>query len=245
VPDTIIGTMCPSAQVIIEKLKSREIALRAAGLSGLYLFGSTARNEARPDSDVDLFLTMEPGKDLNLSDHLQLRDDLSVAIGTKVDLVILANIEDPTIRAHALAEAIPIFGPDLPRPPGVVGRGKSLLPYLRRIIKNADLLLDLVGRNGREPGAWHDHIYHAALHMIERIALALARLPSAMRERRPALQSIGFDESTLHYPNDPDRQVIAEFLARRLMPMREAAAAALAEEEAREALPSESSQGAP
>jgi predicted nucleotidyltransferase len=39
----------------IEKLKQHEAELRQLGVEHLYLFGSTARGEAREDSDIDLF----------------------------------------------------------------------------------------------------------------------------------------------------------------------------------------------
>ncbi len=41
---------------IIAKLKSIEPELRARGVAALYLFGSYARDEALPDSDVDVFI---------------------------------------------------------------------------------------------------------------------------------------------------------------------------------------------
>src|ERR1700730_4276368 len=44
---------------VIAKLKAAEPQLRARGVAALYLFGSYARNEARPDSDVDVFV--DPG----------------------------------------------------------------------------------------------------------------------------------------------------------------------------------------
>ena len=44
---------------IIAKLKSVEPELRAHGVGALYLFGSYARDEAREDSDIDVFV--DPG----------------------------------------------------------------------------------------------------------------------------------------------------------------------------------------
>jgi Nucleotidyltransferase domain len=44
---------------IITKLKAAEPQLRAHGVGALYLFGSYARDEARPDLDVDVFV--DPG----------------------------------------------------------------------------------------------------------------------------------------------------------------------------------------
>ena len=45
----------------IARLKRSEADLKKAGVAHVYLFGSTARDEARPDSDVDLFFDYEPG----------------------------------------------------------------------------------------------------------------------------------------------------------------------------------------
>jgi uncharacterized protein len=44
---------------VIAKLKAVEPQLRAHGVAALYLFGSYARDEARRDSDVDVFV--DPG----------------------------------------------------------------------------------------------------------------------------------------------------------------------------------------
>jgi hypothetical protein len=46
---------------VIAQLKQTEPALRALGVTGLYLFGSHARDEAGPDSDVDVFV--DPASD--------------------------------------------------------------------------------------------------------------------------------------------------------------------------------------
>jgi predicted nucleotidyltransferase len=41
--------------VAMARLKEHEAELKQLGIEHLYLFGSTARGDARPDSDVDLF----------------------------------------------------------------------------------------------------------------------------------------------------------------------------------------------
>lgn len=41
---------------VIARLKAEEHALRNHGVAALYLFGSYARDEGRPDSDVDIFV---------------------------------------------------------------------------------------------------------------------------------------------------------------------------------------------
>ena len=46
----------------IARLREHEAELKRLGVQHLYLFGSTARGDARDDSDVDLFFDYEEGK---------------------------------------------------------------------------------------------------------------------------------------------------------------------------------------
>jgi predicted nucleotidyltransferase len=45
----------------IKRLQQHEADLKRLGVERLYLFGSTARDEANDDSDVDLFFDYEKG----------------------------------------------------------------------------------------------------------------------------------------------------------------------------------------
>jgi uncharacterized protein len=47
---------------IMTRLKAIEPEIRARGVSALYIYGSYARNDARPDSDLDILVDFEPGK---------------------------------------------------------------------------------------------------------------------------------------------------------------------------------------
>ena len=46
---------------VIAKLKETEPVLRGFGVAALYLFGSHVRDEAGPDSDIDVFVDVAPG----------------------------------------------------------------------------------------------------------------------------------------------------------------------------------------
>jgi uncharacterized protein len=46
---------------VIARLKSAEPQLRARGVGALYLYGSYARDEARDESDIDIFIDQVPG----------------------------------------------------------------------------------------------------------------------------------------------------------------------------------------
>ena len=58
---------------VIEQLKQHEEAIRALGAASLYLYGSHARDEAREDSDVDLFFDRDPNKRISLMELIELK----------------------------------------------------------------------------------------------------------------------------------------------------------------------------
>lgn len=70
----------------------------------LSLFGSAARGEMRPDSDIDLLVDFLPDAEVDLVDYAGLMLDLSKLLGRKVDLVSKTGLK-PLIRASVLQEA--------------------------------------------------------------------------------------------------------------------------------------------
>jgi predicted nucleotidyltransferase len=71
-------------------------------VSELALFGSVLRDDFRPDSDVDVLVTFEPGVRPSLDDWLDMEDELQADFGRKVDLVEKSFVENPFIRRHIL-----------------------------------------------------------------------------------------------------------------------------------------------
>lgn len=98
-----------SAADTIDRLKSFEADLRAKGVCALYLFGSVARGEAEPGSDIDLSFDIAPDAKFSLFDQAQITCDLTEALGTKVDFVPRRAIH-PYIRDRIEAEQIKVFG---------------------------------------------------------------------------------------------------------------------------------------
>jgi predicted nucleotidyltransferase len=70
----------------------------------LSLFGSAARGDMRPDSDVDLLVEFLPNAEVGLVEHAGLMLDLGRLLGRKVDLVS-KNALKPRIRPYVLADA--------------------------------------------------------------------------------------------------------------------------------------------
>lgn len=89
-----------NSKVVIERLRTYEPELRAAGIMHLSLFGSTARNSNRLDSDIDLLAAFDPTRRLSLLDIIHLENRLSDLLGVKVDLVEEGTLR-PQIKENA------------------------------------------------------------------------------------------------------------------------------------------------
>lgn len=76
---------------------------REHGARNLRLFGSVARGDDRPDSDLDLLVEMEPGR--SLLDHVALKQDLEDLLGREVDVVTEQSLH-PRLRDRVQREAV-------------------------------------------------------------------------------------------------------------------------------------------
>lgn len=88
---------------ILRILRDHREELQTHGVRSLALFGSAARDEAGPNSDVDLLVEFSQPVGLFEVVRLQLR--LEALLGRKVDLVTPDALRT-TMRARILSEAI-------------------------------------------------------------------------------------------------------------------------------------------
>lgn len=78
-------------------------AARETGARDIRVFGSVARGEETPDSDVDFLVTLEPGR--TLMDLVRLEARLESLLGRPVDVWTESGLREP-VRTAALREAI-------------------------------------------------------------------------------------------------------------------------------------------
>ncbi len=73
------------------------------------LFGSLARGEDHPRSDIDLLVELEgdPSPGMELMTVLGLSEEMSELLATRVDVVTIRALR-PELREVALAEAVPL-----------------------------------------------------------------------------------------------------------------------------------------
>lgn len=74
-------------QTVIDRLRNHEAELRDLGVTGLSLFGSVARDEAGPESDVDVALTLDAERRIGLFRYVAIGERLEDILGVKVDTV--------------------------------------------------------------------------------------------------------------------------------------------------------------
>jgi predicted nucleotidyltransferase len=87
----------------IDILKAHEAELKQLGVAHLYLFGSTARNQAGPGSDVDLFFDHPEGS-LGLFELMDVKNAAARILGCKTDIMTrrsLHRLLRPEIEASA------------------------------------------------------------------------------------------------------------------------------------------------
>lgn len=92
----------------IAEIATSADALRARGVASAYLFGSTARGEATPDSDLDVFIDIAPDARFSLLDLAGVHRLLNETIGRKVDVTTRESLH-PKLRPEIERDAVRVF----------------------------------------------------------------------------------------------------------------------------------------
>ena len=87
----------------IRRLQTVEPEIRRLGVRRLALFGSVLRNEARPDSDIDVLVEFTPAEK-TFDRFMALADLLEDTLEHPVEVVTTESLS-PFIGPHILAEA--------------------------------------------------------------------------------------------------------------------------------------------
>lgn len=93
----------PIAPLLHERRNDILRIAAAYGAGAVRVFGSWARDEVRPASDLDLLIRLDPGR--TLLDLVAIKQDLEDLLGHPVDVVTEAGIS-PYIREQVLREAV-------------------------------------------------------------------------------------------------------------------------------------------
>jgi putative addiction module CopG family antidote len=94
---------------VVAALKALEPELRARGVVSAALFGSIVHGTARPDSDVDVLIGVDPEARFDLIDLVGVKNLLGDHLGREIDVVDRDSLK-PLLRDSILPEAETVFG---------------------------------------------------------------------------------------------------------------------------------------
>lgn len=98
----------PKKTEVIAMLKALEPELRARGITRAAVFGSVVRDLARPDSDVDVLVDIDPTSGFDLVDLVGVQNLLADRLGRTVDVVEREAL-NPRVRDSVLRESEIVF----------------------------------------------------------------------------------------------------------------------------------------
>jgi uncharacterized protein len=92
----------------IDQIKQQSAILKGAGATSMYIFGSYARHENRPDSDLDVFVDYDPDKRFSLLDLIKLERMVAEHLKVPVEMTTRDSL-NPLLRRRIEAEAIRVL----------------------------------------------------------------------------------------------------------------------------------------
>src|SRR5262245_2637351 len=89
-------------------LRQHADTLRAKGVRHAALFGSVARGENRPDSDIDILVEIDPAAGVTIFDYVALTDYLATLFEVPVDVIDREALK-PHLRRPSVRDAVYAF----------------------------------------------------------------------------------------------------------------------------------------
>jgi predicted nucleotidyltransferase len=97
-----MGEMVELGSTLLDRASLAGVCRRYR-VKGLWLFGSAARGEATPDSDIDTMVEFEPAARIGLIQFEKPAEELTSLTGRRVDLVTRRGLK-PWVRAGILRD---------------------------------------------------------------------------------------------------------------------------------------------
>jgi len=238
----------PSLDDILQALRGHLPGLREHyGVRSLGVFGSYVRGEERPGSDVDVLVEFEDNAKPSLFGLVALQEELSDALGVKVDLVEKKGLK-PYIGKRILSEVVWLLGGDGGAGPRRVQGKASLqqggrqmprefLDFLKDIVEAVEQVERFVAGMAFNEFSGDEKTVLAVTKAVENMGEAAKRIPEDVRRRYPEIpwkEMAGMRDRLAHGYFEVDVEVLWQVAAEFLPPLKPALRRVLeAETEAR------------
>jgi uncharacterized protein len=95
-------------QDILTRLRENEAALKARGVTHAAVFGSRARGDNRPDSDIDIMIDIDPEAPVGVWEYAGLKRYIASLFDGPVDVIDRGALK-PYVRPPAEGDAVYAF----------------------------------------------------------------------------------------------------------------------------------------
>jgi len=93
---------------VLDTLKAHESELRLHGVLHAAVFGSVARGQALPTSDIDVLVDLDPDSPIGVFEYARLKLYMNELFGGALDVVNRRTLK-PLLRDGILREAVDAF----------------------------------------------------------------------------------------------------------------------------------------
>lgn len=93
---------------VLGALQTHEADLRQRGVCHAAVFGSVARGDARPDSDIDVLVELDPQQPMGLFEYARLKLYIAELLGESTDVVNKKTLK-PLLKDAILRDAVNVF----------------------------------------------------------------------------------------------------------------------------------------
>lgn len=181
----------------IRRLRAEAETLRAQGVMRLSLFGSTARDEAQADSDVDLLVDVAEPQRFSLFDLVGVEQHLTDVLGRPAHVLVDEPQLRPDLRRRIAEDAVEIYpacegiGTTLPQPDDQAIESRRRLAKTRmgdrlaHMAAAASAVADYLAGKTSADYAGSRQLRSAVEREVERLSEASRHLPEAMTTRFP------------------------------------------------------------